>query len=364
MKDIRLIARRFMIMAVMPFLCISVLDAKSIGEVLFGSDKPKNNYIGQYADNNRDKTGTGMQLSKNGSLYIGDFINGKYSGYGMLISADGTSSKETPGAMFYVGEWINNKKEGRGACYAPNGDLIYRGNFADNKPVDPYPTPNADETSYFSDIELPYDEYFIGELKNGIPNGFGLFVLTDGMKSIGRVKSGTRYGMSLLIDPTNEWMLVKWGSNGKGYSVLSTTKDFNARREEYAIVKARINAELRESFMELLDDGMKLANNYVEMRQQLQSGSDNLYSNDTASGSMSSASRNSKSGSSSSKGNDCGSAWMSDKRTYSDYESQLVPNGARTATDESDRKRIRSKMRQIREKWEKRGCPFTKSPYE
>lgn len=342
------------------------LGARGIGEVLFGSAKPKNNYIGQYADNQRDKTGTGMQLSKNGDLYIGDFVNGKHSGYGMLISGDGNSIKGLPGAVFYVGEWINNKKSGRGSCYAANGDLIYRGTFSDNEPLDPYPSVHADQSCYFTDLELPTNEYYMGEVKNGIPHGFGLFILADGLKSIGRVKGGARYGMSLLIDLANEWMLVKWADTGKTYTVLSTTRDFNARREQYAIVQARINAELRAELMNLLDNSMDLANTFVEMRQQSNSGGTASYDSysDNGSSSSSSSSRSSKSSSSSNKGNDCGSAWMSDKRVYSDYETQLVPNGARTATDESDRQRIKSKMRQIREKWEKRGCQFTKSPYE
>ena len=354
------------ILALAAVISATAAEGKTLGEVLFGSAKPKNNYIGQYADNQRDKTGTGMQLSKNGDLYIGDFVNGKHSGYGMYISSDGNSIKDLPGAVFYVGEWISNKKEGRGSCYAANGDLIYRGNFSDNKPVDPYPTPRPDETYYFTDIELAGDEYFIGEVRNGIPDGFGLFVLSDGTKSIGRVKSGRRTGLSLLIDGANEWVLVKWDNNGKAYTTVTTNSEFNARLAEYAAVKARINAELRASFMELLDEGMKLANDYMEMRQQTKGGSSS-YSDDysdTSSGGSSSSGSSKKSSSAGSKGNDCGSAWMNDKRAYSDYESQLAPNGARTATDESQRRSIKSKMKQIRQKWEKRGCPFTKSSYE
>lgn len=342
----------------------SSAEAKTLGEVLFGTDR-KNNYIGQYADNNRDRTGTGMQQLKNGEIYIGDFLNGKHSGYGMLIAADGKGIKGLPDAMFYVGNWIDNKREGMGACYTSNGDLIYRGNFSNNKPVDPYPSLSADETVYFSDMQLPSGEYFIGELRNGIPDGFGLYVLADGTRSIGRVKGGHRYGLSLLIAGTDYWMLVKWDKNSNGYTALTDASEFDARRAEHAAVQARINAELKESFMELLDEGFQLANNFMEMKQQYSGGSATYNDADYEGTAGSSGGSSSKKGSKvSGKGNDCGTAWMTDKRAYSDYESQLVPNGARTATDPADRNRIKSKMRQIRQKWEKRGCQFTKSPYE
>ena len=51
------------------------------------------------------------------------------------------------------------------------------------------------------------------------------------------------------------------------------------------------------------------------------------------------------------------------RSAYSNYESQLVPNGATTASL-SDQPSIRSKMKSLRTKWEARGCPITKSPYE
>ena len=60
------------------------------------------------------------------------------------------------------------------------------------------------------------------------------------------------------------------------------------------------------------------------------------------------------------KKDDCGTAWMSDSRVYSDYETQLIKGGQSL----SDRSSIRSKMKSIRKKWEGRGCPFTKSPHE
>lgn len=349
------------------FLVPSSAFAKSLGEVLFGDDKKKD-YIGQYADNNRDRTGTGMQQNKNGEIYIGDFLNGKRSGYGMQIAADGKGIKGLPGALFYVGNWIDNKKEGIGSVYSANGDLIYRGNFSGGKPVDVYPSLHIDESVYFSDAQLPSGEYFIGELRDGIPDGFGLFILEDGTRSIGRVKGGHRYGMSLLIAGADYWALVKWNKNGKDYTAITNLDELEARRAEYAAVQRRINAEIKASFMDLVDEGFELANNFMEMQQGMNAGSGAAASadyDDYSSGSgSSSGSSASKKSSSASKGNDCGSAWMSDKRAYSDYESQLAPNGSRTATDASDRNRIKSKMRQIRQKWEKRGCPFTKSPYE
>ena len=53
---------------------------------------------------------------------------------------------------------------------------------------------------------------------------------------------------------------------------------------------------------------------------------------------------------------------MSESRVYSDYESQLINHGAEMSA--SERQGISDKMKNIRLKWEKRGCVLAKSPYE
>lgn len=341
----------------------NIAFAASPGLLLFGVDKPKNIYVGQMADNNRDKTGTGMSLSKNGNLYVGDFHNGKFSGYGMMIVGENGKIANVPGTAFYVGDWIDNKKEGVGTCYGANGDIIYEGKFVDDEPVGAYPSVRVNQLRYFSDLETENGEYYIGEVTGGKPDGFGLFVLPDGGRSIGRVKQGRRYGVSLIL-AGKDWMLVKWDPRMNGYEQISSTADFNARREQYRVAQAKINQELRESLLDLAQKGMQLAADYQAMRNKPVGNGEYYEDEGVATGGGGSGKSSKNSAGKKSKKADCGTAWMSDSRVYSDYESQLVANGSRTATDDSQRKNIRNKMRSIRTKWEARGCTITKSPYE
>lgn len=56
---------------------------------------------------------------------------------------------------------------------------------------------------------------------------------------------------------------------------------------------------------------------------------------------------------------------MSDSRVYSNYEDQLIQMKTFPEKyDASQYKEIQRKMRNIRKKWEARGCTITKSSHE
>lgn len=350
------------------------MQAQDLSEVLFRSAGKKTEYIGQYHDNGKDRNGTGMRRYKNGNVYVGDVIHGKPSGLGMMVVGKKGDIKNAPGAVVYVGDWLNNKKEGHGACYSADGELIYDGIFADDAPVNPYPTIHVDASKYFSDMELSNGEFYFGQVTGTKPDGFGVYVLTDGTIAITRVKRGVRTGLGLLLAGEDNWMQVKWDGN-MSYNVISSTKDYNTRKEQYNIAQAKINAELRNSFLELANEGVQLMSQYQSLKN---SGSETSTSDSfdgsspygSGAGNGSGYGSGSKKGSSghtskaNSKKNDCGTAWMSASTTYGDYETQLVPNGPRSATNKSDRDHIRSKMKALRLKWESRGCHIGKSPYE
>lgn len=327
------------------------------GTLLFGDSKPKQNYMGQLADNRKDRNGTGILLLKNSNVYIGNFSRGKQSGYGMMIVGDKGKLNNIPGAAVYIGEWYDNKKEGKGSCYAANGDLIYKGTFMDDCPTDPYPTPSPDSHIYFTDIETPSGEYFIGEVDSSIPNGFGISILLNGAMAIGHYQNGNRKGIGLLLSGPNDWMSVKWVDSNT-YSTISSSQQYEQRLAEYKEASAKFNAELRKQFSEVFMGLSGVANDYVAYKSSKSSTNHEQSFDDNNTPSTKKRKTNTQ------KNNDCGSAWMSASRSYSDYESQLVPNGARSATNEAERNAIKSKMRSIRQKWEQRGCPITKSPYE
>lgn len=221
------------IVTIVAYIGLSTASSQDLSEVLFRNAGPKVSYIGQLADNGKDRNGTGMRRYKNGNLYIGDMMRGKASGHGMMVIGSKGRIDNAPGAVMYVGDWIDNKKEGRGCCYSANGDLIYEGNFIDDIPIDPYPATHPDQTKYFSDLETASGEYYIGQVTKGLPDGFGVFILTDGTLSIGKVKSGTRSGISMLLAGEHDWKSVKWNSNS-AYTEISSTADYDRRREQYA----------------------------------------------------------------------------------------------------------------------------------
>lgn len=346
------------------------LQARSIGCTLFDTDKPQKLYMGQYADNDRDQTGTGMQLQKDGTLYVGDFVNGHFEGYGMLIAGDKGLTKKLPGSTMVVGEWIDGKLNGRGTCYGPDGEIVYRGIFSDNEPVDRYPSSGVTDDHYFSDWSNSRGEYYVGEMFGGKPDGFGIFSLTDGTRSIGRVRAGKRYGVALILAGERDWKLVRYDNKARGFEVITSTSDFDARREQYARAQAKINAELRQSLTQFANEGVQLAANIKTRGKSSQAvsstyvgGSSASYSTGSTLGSSSKSSAKS-SGSTKSKSDDCGSAWMSASRTYSDYETQLTNPGNRASTDLEHRREICKKMKALRLKWTSRGCPINKSPRE
>lgn len=158
----------------------------------------KGGYLGQYADNNKTKSGMGIQSLKKGAVYIGDFAKDKYNGRGMLIMGEGAEIENAPGATVYVGAFIKGKKNGRGACYAPNGDLLYYGRFEDDKPVSKYPAANPDMSRYFTMSENEQGIY-VGEVRGGASDGFGLQAMPDGSLLMGTMKTGVYDGVAIFI---------------------------------------------------------------------------------------------------------------------------------------------------------------------
>lgn len=80
-----------------------------------------------YAGELRQKyQGQGFLLTYQGNqCYEGQFRDGKFSGNGFLWFKDGTS---------YQGEFWNGKRHGQGKMTAPNGTLVYVGQWINDKP--------------------------------------------------------------------------------------------------------------------------------------------------------------------------------------------------------------------------------------
>ena len=57
--------------------------------------------------------GNGRKIYANGNVYIGNWVNGKSSGYGEY--------QHMPNGIKYKGQWVNDKQQGRGRENWPDG---------------------------------------------------------------------------------------------------------------------------------------------------------------------------------------------------------------------------------------------------
>ncbi len=311
-------------------------------------------YMGQIAIS--CKARHGMGIYKDGkNIYIGDFSNNKKTGYGMMIIGNQGKIKNLPDCMAYIGDWYEGKKEGNGTCYNKNGDIIYVGKFENDKPIGPYPMQNPPMEKYFSLKEIE-DGVYIGENSRGYADGFGLTVTQSGTLCFGRISANTRYSVTLEIYSSSSWRLLKY--EGDNIKVISTSEMFASKRKEQKEASDRFKAQLWDEFIGIANG---IASTSTEMIAYSQRNKETGFEGAEYSNSSYSGSSNNKQGKhkSSGGGNDCGTAWHSDSRSYSDAETLAIK-----ATNESDFKAAQNRMRRIRQKWEARGCPITESVWE
>lgn len=357
MKILSMTNRFFLLTTILLTSCMPLLS-QDLSSIIFGKHS-KSDYIGQYKDNHKQKNGMGIQRLRKGAIYIGDFSDGKMSGKGMLFAGK-DELDNIPGAIVYIGHLINGKKERNGVCYSANGDILYKGRFVDDKPIDAYPQAYPDELTYFTMMEWGEDVYW-GEVSQGIPHGSALVMNKDGSMWYGNYDHGEKKGICIIIYGEDSWEVGKW--EGGTFTSFNNSDIVANRRKEFVAARKELNARLRSEFWNVALDALSLTATIVN------SNNDSSYegSNDTENGSGVGSGTN-QSGkirtnvSSSKVQSSCGSAWMSDSRVYSNYESQLITHGAEMSA--SERQSISNKMRSIREKWEKRGCPITKSTLE
>ena len=115
-------------------------------------------YIGQWL--NDKKHGKGILYNTNRNIkYDGDFVNDKFEGYGKYIYENGN---------YYIGKWLNNKMHGKGIEYYKNGNIKYEGDFVNGK--------------YEGDGKYIYekDYYYIGQFLDDKRHGKGILFYKNG----------------------------------------------------------------------------------------------------------------------------------------------------------------------------------------
>ena len=324
-------------------------------------EKNKNSwYKGQIIK--KQQNGMGLLKLKDGSLYIGDFLKGNISGYGMLLLPEGSFMPYCDSCTVYIGNWRDGKKSGMGTCYARNGDVIYSGKFANDKPAEPYPSANNHSSKYFSLLKADNGDMSLGELREGCFNGYCVTVWANGDLYIGNSRNGLRKGIGLYLMYDGEWQVLNFSD--EDYTVVSSSGKYRNIDVANKQTNRQLWGTVVSSFSAAALSAAELAGNIKTIKQENSSvetvNSENISDHQTTSSSTKSPadSRNPAS---------AGTALSTDRNIYSKYETQLIqmrtyperyPNYA------SEYKNISSKMQQIRAKWQSRGYTITKSPYE
>ena len=152
-------------------------------------------YIGEFV--NGKKEGNGIILYNNGTKYEGTFKNDKHDGFGKLFQLDGEN---------YVGEWKEGKINGNGIRHHSNGDK-YIGNYINN-------IRNGEGNYIFAN-----GDSYNGNWTNGCANGFGKFNFKNGNSYEGNFKKNVIYGEGVYKMKNGDIYIgfFKYGLiNGKG----------------------------------------------------------------------------------------------------------------------------------------------------
>lgn len=363
MKILFMTVNRIVFSVTLSFVC-SVSFAQNIAEVLFGKNCKKD-YIGQYNYNGKRKNGFGIERYRNGSVYIGDFSENEISGRGMLI-LNGGKIPNVKYAVVYVGNWLKGKKNGSGTCYDTDGNVVYQGKFSNDKPLKQNATTTVSKR--FSMLSVENDLY-LGEVLDGIPDGFGLTVREDGSIIYGSKKQGQWQGTCMTYYSPDVWEVGQW-KNGE-YNAFHNSQIADADLVAFKIALKESNKEIRQNLKEAFGYFAQAAEKTMEIVHGIQGkvpteaeegeDDDGIFT----SSSKSSKGTSGKSSSNKPSGNEASNK-NRDSNSYSNYESQLVKMNTyhESQYDDSQRRSIQQKMKSIRKKWESKGYKMFHSQWE
>ena len=158
-------------------------------------------YKGERATSGQ-RTGLGGQLSPDGNLFFGKFANGEPVN-GIFIDAEVTLSVKRMTNKFQVGNFEDFQLNGEAKTYDEDGVLSYQGIFYNDAPKgDTYWQENRFPSLKFEILE-ENTGFYIGETKEGLKHGKGIFVLKTGDLWYGDWSNGNKLqGIEINMDGT------------------------------------------------------------------------------------------------------------------------------------------------------------------
>ena len=179
-----------------------------------------NKYIGEFKDGRFNGQGTFFYLANDqfkGDKYVGEWKDGKRNGQGTLTLSDGSK---------HVGEFKDDKRHGQGALFSSIGSVTYQGIWADNNFVGTAPlkqesrtnqmVATATQQSNISQSNLP-----ACSVSGNFENCFGTYTLPSGEKYVGEFKNNLRHGLGIFY--TSSGLVVSEGIWADGKFLRSAT---------------------------------------------------------------------------------------------------------------------------------------------
>lgn len=143
------------------------------------------------------------RIQPNGEMFEGAFQDRKYHGQG--------TKTESSGATMFCKNWIAGLPDGEAESKAPNGRVLFRGQFKQGKkhgPGESYDERRrCTDVGTFTNNEIEgdgkryYDDgkVYIGKFRNGQEEGPGLVTLIDGRQIDGNFVAGMATGDGFLV---------------------------------------------------------------------------------------------------------------------------------------------------------------------
>ena len=156
--------------------------------------------------------GLGVYLWDNGDIYFGNSKENRRNGYGVYVVMSDIILN-CPDCKYYAGNWSNGIKSGEGFCYDASGNLLYFGEFKENKPQGGYPSTGTNFDPYKFAVKDYDNGKYIGQTKNGKKQGYGLYIFNNGDIWFGWWKDDTRDGAGITIFNSGTLQTGNWKGN-------------------------------------------------------------------------------------------------------------------------------------------------------
>ena len=180
------------------------------------------------------------------------------------MTRDGYEINNCSNCAIYVGNWNNDVKSGTGTCYDKHGNLIYHGNFANDRPTDIYPSGDGYSAYRFETINYNSGDSYVGETENGKRHGYGIYVWTNGNIWFGSWKEGNRSGNGIFILHNASWH--RQVCNGDDCNTLASFNSSDAKNTPQS--SDDNNNRNRMPDVVLTNDEMRLYNLIMAYRRE------------------------------------------------------------------------------------------------